>query len=342
MKNLRAYCELSLAMSIVGSSVVVGKLITASFPIFLAGGLRFAIATLIMLPLLLFREGSLVKYITNKDYALMFLQAFCGVFLFTIFLLYGLRLTSAAEGGIITSTSPAVLGVISFLWLKEKLTFHKNIGIALTVLGILAVNVFGSSLAQERGVMPLLGNLLIFGAVVGEALFTIFRKLQSEKITPLAATTWMSLFGLLMFLPFAVYEAASFRFSAASWEDWLAILYYGIVVTVIAFMLWFQGVSKVQASTAAVFTGMMPISAIGLSYIFLGEPFSWTHVIGCGCVLLGIMFITKQPKLSNQRVKQSNLETYNHKGDSHHVYCIRTLEKHVSGSLHRYSGDGKS
>lgn len=300
MKNIRAYCELSLAMAIAGSSVVFGKLITASFPVFLAAGLRFAIASAFLVPLVIIR-GSGSAAITKKDWLFLFLQSLTGVVLFSIFLLYGLRLTSAVEGGIITCTTPAVLGVISFIFLKERLTLNKGLGITLTVVGILAVNVLGSSLNSERGPMPVVGNLLIFGAVVGEALFTIFRKLLSEKISPLVTTMYVSLLGLLMFLPFSLYEVYSFDFSRITLGDWLAIAYYGIVVTVIGFIFWFQGVSKVQSSTAAVFTGVMPVSAIVLSYLVLHESFSWSHVAGGVCVLAGIGFITKAPAAVTMR-----------------------------------------
>ena len=60
-KQVKAYLSLTLAMVIVGSSVVVGKLVVSSFPIFWAAGLRFAIGTLVLFPLLLKREG--LKYL---------------------------------------------------------------------------------------------------------------------------------------------------------------------------------------------------------------------------------------------------------------------------------------
>lgn len=285
-----AYIELTLAMVIVGSSVVIGKLIVASFPVFLASALRFSIASIILVPLLLIREGKNVV-IGKRDWFILFLQAFAGVFLFSIFLLYGLKFTGAAEAGIITSTTPAVVGVISFLFLKEKLMFNKVVGIALAVCGVLLINVLGRILDTGSGTFSLYGNILIFGAVVGEALFTIFRKLSSNIISPLRTATLMSLLGLAMFFPFALYEAVQFDFSNTTILDWTPVFYYGIVVTVIAFILWFQGVTKVSASVAAVFTGIMPISAVLLSYIILGEPFAWPHLWGGLCVLAGIGFI---------------------------------------------------
>ena len=285
-----AYIELTLTMVIVGSSVVVGKLIIASFPVFLASALRFGIASIVLVPLLLIREDKNIV-IGRQDWFILFLQAFTGVFLFSIFLLYGLKFTSAAEAGIITSTTPAVVGVISFLFLKEKLTLNKVIGIALAVCGVLLINVLGRTLGTGRGTISFFGNMLIFGAVVGEALFTVFRKLSSDKISPLRTATIMSLLGLVLFSPFALYEAVQFDFSSATFLDWMPVFYYGIVVTVIAFILWFQGVTKVSASVAAVFTGIMPVSAVLLSYMILGEAFAWSHLWGGLCVLAGIGFI---------------------------------------------------
>ncbi len=304
-KKVRAYLELTFAMAIVGSSVVVGKLLIASFPVFLGAGLRFAIASVILIPVLFVNEKG-IPSLTRTDWLFLFLQTLTGVFLFSVFLLYGLKFTTAAESGIITSTTPAVLGVISFLFLKERLTWYKGIGIALTLLGILALNLTGTATSFERGSHPLLGNFLIFGAVIGEALFTIFRKMASEKVTPLAGTTLMSILGFFMFLPFAIFEAQTFVFAHTTMTDWLNIVYYGVVVTVIAFMLWFRGLSKVPASTAAVFTGVWPVSAVLLSYIILKEPFVPSHLLGIACVLLGISFITREPfQTRNRQVMMS-------------------------------------
>jgi drug/metabolite transporter (DMT)-like permease len=291
-KSIGAYLEMALAMVIVGGSVVAGKLIVASFPVFLASGLRFAIGSLILVPLLIKVENGF-GLITKKDWLVMFFQAFTGVFLFSIFLLYGLKFTSAAEGGIITSTTPAAVGLISILFLRERLTLNSSLGISFAVLGILTVNVLGTTLAAARGTAPLLGNLLILAAVIGEALFIVLGKVSTQSVSPLTTATGVNVLGLFMFLPFFIYEASFFDFLAVRLADWLPILYYGVFLTVIAFILWFQGVSKVPASTAAVFTGIMPVSAVLLSYLVLNEPFSWAHVAGGLFVLLGIGFITR-------------------------------------------------
>ena len=285
-----AYIQIGLAMVIVGSSVVFGKLITSSFPVFLASELRFIIATVILLPLLLIREKK-IPTIKSKFILILFLQAFTGVFMFNIFMLYGLKYTTAIEAGIITSTLPAVIGLFSFILLKEKLTVKKGFGIAFAVLGVLCFNLIGSSLDGNNSLQ---GNLLIFGAVLSETLFIILGKSLSNKITPLTISTMMSIFGLIMFLPFAIYEAISFNFSNVEIGAWINILYFGIVVTVVAFLLMYQGLSKVPANSTGVLTSLIPISSILLSFFILKEQIYLTHLLGMILVLIAILFISKE------------------------------------------------
>jgi drug/metabolite transporter (DMT)-like permease len=163
-------------MAIVGSSVVVGKLIIATFPVFLASELRLLAALIILIPLMIKQEKG-IPAIRKKDLWSLFLQSLTGIFLFNIFMLNGLKSTSAVESGIITSVTPAVVGVFAYVFLKERLEKNTRIGILLAVVGTLALNVLGSFLQGERGSNPLLGNLLVFGAVFCEAFFS-----KSESI----------------------------------------------------------------------------------------------------------------------------------------------------------------
>ncbi|WP_276918165.1 DMT family transporter [Aneurinibacillus aneurinilyticus] len=293
-EHLISSLKIVLAMIIVGSSVVAGKLIVQSFPVFLASELRFLVATIILFPILIKFEG--FPSIGKRDLLILFLQALFGVFLFNIFMLYGLTITTAIEGGIITSTIPAVTGCLAFLFLREKLTKSVITGILLAVLGTLTINFSDSFTTVGRGSSPLLGNLLIFGAVISEALFIIFGKFIVQRVSPLAISTVVSIFGTILFLPFSLYEGNRFNFGEVSIAEWGLVFYFGIVVTVIAFILMYQGVSKVSASTAGVLTGVLPMSSVILSVVILGEKVSFIHLIGIGFTLTAIYLIAKPAK----------------------------------------------
>jgi drug/metabolite transporter (DMT)-like permease len=274
-------------MGVAGSSVVVAKLIAADFPIFLANELRFLIASAILLPAVFVRNGGRPTF-TTRERRVLVAQALTGVFLFNVCLFYGVRFTTAAEAGIITSTTPIVVAGIGVVFLDEAATTTTVLGVCLAVVGLLSLEVLGTGARPTGGPRPVVGNGLILVAVLGEALFTTLGKAVSEAVTPLEITTAVTVLGTLLFFPFAAYELLTFDVTAVPATDWIAILYYGVVVTVVAFVCWFRGVSMVPASTAATFTGVLPVSAVVLSYTLLGERFLWSHAVGLACVLAGI------------------------------------------------------
>ncbi len=288
-RNARAYLEMTAAMAIVGSSVVVGKMIVSQFPVFLASGIRYGLASLVLL-LWLYLSKKRFPALSRKEAGILLLQALTGVFGFSVFLLYGVTYTTAVASGIITSTTPMMIALISVLVFRERLSRRQLLGLVLAVCGMLAIhlNETRGGEGAVSGTLLWLGNLLVLGAVWGEAMFTILGKMLSNRLSPLVIATYVTVLGFLLFLPFAIWEGLSFDFSTPSLTDWLYIVYYALVVTVLGFYLWYQGVSKVSAGTSGVFTGVLPVSTVLLSYVFLGETFAWSHLLGLVCVLLGI------------------------------------------------------
>jgi drug/metabolite transporter (DMT)-like permease len=294
-RPLAAYLELAAAMAVFGSGIVVGKLVAASFPVVLAAGLTSAVALVVLGPMLLAEGWPSPR---RRDLAVIFLQALIGSVLWRVLLFEGLRRTSVVESGIISSTLPAAIGLVSFLFLRERLAFGAAVGIALSVVGVMVVNLVGAASgvagAAEAASSRLLGNLLILGSVVCDAMFSIFGKVAAARVSPLAIATLVNLLGLLLFAPFALWELGRFDVLAVPLAGWAAVVYFGVAGSAIVFVLWMRGVARVPASTAGVFTAVMPISALALSYLFLGEPFAWPHLVGLGFVLAGIWLVTRR------------------------------------------------
>lgn len=289
--RLKACLELSAGTALAGSSIVAGKLMTQNMPVFLSQSLSLIFALAVLIPMLIRSEGRITR-IPKGDLRILVLQALLSMFLFRVFLLTGLKYTSAVESSIITGTTPAVTAIISFIFLREKAQIHKIAGISAAVAGILLINLTASKGGSGTATGSLIGNLLIFLAVIGEALLTILRKITSDKVSSLAAATWITIFSFLMFLPVSIVEGFSFDFTGMNVSQWLYIAYYGIAVTAVAYIMWFRGVSKVSASTAAVYTGVMPITALVLSLTVLKEGISLPQLIGAAMILSGIIFVS--------------------------------------------------
>jgi drug/metabolite transporter (DMT)-like permease len=284
------YAELIAGMVIFGSGTPVSKVVTKAFPVFIASGLRMAVASLALLPFILLNRGRLSR-LSKGDYLLVALIALVGMFGFSAFMLYGMKMVSGVAGSVVMSATPAVTALASFVFLKEHLGWRKALAVALAVAGVLVVNTSGAAGGESGAGGATLGSLLIFAAVCSEAAYTLLGKKASDDADPLLIAGLASLLALPLFLPFAIYEWSGFDASKPAWTDWLAVLWWGAGTLALGTVLWYRGVSEVEGSIAAGFMGVMPVSALVLSYVLLGEPFRWVHLLGFALVFAGVLLI---------------------------------------------------
>ena len=114
-----AYASLALSMSLVGSYVALSKPLVLVFPVFLLAWLRFGIGGLAMLRWL--RKPADEPALSAHTRRLLFLESFLGNFLFSICMLFGVSLTTAVAAGVVMSSIPAVVAVLSRIFLKERI-----------------------------------------------------------------------------------------------------------------------------------------------------------------------------------------------------------------------------
>ena len=284
--ELRGLLEVVLAMSLAGSSVVVGKLLSARVPVFLSVELSLCAALVAILPAQLARRNEL-RRLVPRDLLYMFLQALFGIVLFRVFTLYGLHFTSALSAGVITSAAPAVMAVLAAVVLGEKLGRSQAFGVGLTVSGLLFINLWGRSPAEGTG--SLAGNLLVLAATVCEALLTVFRKSSGGRIGSITNTTVLVAMSAVMMLPFAVLDLRGFPLARIDAVGWISVIYYGAVATVIAYILWGHGALRIPAHKTGIATAALPVAAVVLSALVLGEPLGPRHLVGCAAVITGII-----------------------------------------------------
>jgi len=283
-QRITALAALIGAMLLVGSSVAVGRLVAIRLPICFASMIRFALATAVLVPLVILLEGGWPR-VSRRGCAILGLQALCGSFLFTVFLLAGLRLTGAAEAGVVAATTPAAVALLGRVLFRERLRGRALAGLTATCAGLLVLEAGPPAVGSH----PLLGHALVLGAVVFEAAFLLLRRAVSEPLSPMAAAMWVSLLGLALFLPPGLWEAGTIDPSALTPAMLFALAYYGLAVTAIAYMLWFYGVVRVEAVLAGAVTGIMPVAALGCAAWFCGETVGWRAMAGCAGVLVGIL-----------------------------------------------------
>jgi drug/metabolite transporter (DMT)-like permease len=285
------YLELCGAMLLTACHVVLGKIAMRAFPLFFASGSTMGLVGLVYIMILFGRGGvrSLLARLTGRDLMILLLQAFTGLFLFRIFILIGVTYTGAIEAGIILSTTPAVTGFISFTFLGEKTRWNRVLAIVLSMAGIFIINLSRSSELTVSGSRALLGSAALLGAVIGDSLFIVFRKMLSAKITALENSSLISVLCFLMFLPLIASDVGRVELPRLIFGDWLILVIYGCVGPVLAFVLWFSGINSVAVSVAGVFTSFLPFFTVLLALIILHERMVGAHLAGMTVIVAGIL-----------------------------------------------------
>ena len=283
-----AYLCLASSMAIVGSYVGLSKVLVAVFPVFLLAWLRFGISIAAMGSWL--RAPADEQALSRREHGLLFVESFFGNFLFSICMLFGVALSSALAAGVIMAALPAVVAILSWLFLRERIGLRVALGIACAVGGIALVSL--SRHAGESAGTSVLGNLLLCGAVCCEATYVVVGKLLTGRIGAKRISALINLWGFALVTPFGIWQALSFDFGAVGATSWALLVGYSIAASVLTVWLWMTGLEHVDAASAGTFTVLLPISAALVGVFFLGERVSAAQGVAFALALAGIVLAT--------------------------------------------------
>ena len=272
-------------MMIMGSTVVVSKVIAGGFPVILASVLRLLLSAALQLALFFSLHRSIPR-LARRDMGVLFLQALFCVALYSVCFMEGLKRTTALEASVFSSLIPAAGGLISILVFHERLNRFQYCGILAAVLGTLLINAGGAGGAELRS--HLAGNVMILASAFCQAVFVTFGKLVSNGVSPLFVSGAVSLLGTAMLAVPALNEALNADFSGICPQDWWWVLYLGLIGTGVGVMLMNHGNRRLSPAAVSVFTALNPVSAILLSIIFLKEKVTGHHILGMAIIGTGI------------------------------------------------------
>jgi drug/metabolite transporter (DMT)-like permease len=281
-------------MSLVGVYVALSRPLVAALPVFLLAWLRFGIGGIAMAGWL--RRPADEPPMTRQIKWLVFLESLLGNFLFSICMLFGVSMTSAVSAGVILASIPAVVAVLSWAFLKEQvgLRVWAAVGCGAIGIGLLALGKHDATnaVSAAQSSQALLGNLLVFAAVLCEAAYAVIGKKLTGALSPKRISALINLCGFLLMTPLGIYYALDFDFSAVPVGAWVLLVFYALAASVWTVWLWMTGLQTVPAARAGVFTVMLPISAAVVGVLVLGETLSATQMIAFGLALLGVLLAT--------------------------------------------------
>jgi len=137
------------------------------------------------------------------------------------------------------------------------------------------------------------GDLYIFAAMLSWATFSVAGKVILKELSPRLAITYACFIGTIALFVTALLEGGLTGIQHYSLEMWLSLLYLGLMGTVLAFILYYQGIKSIGPSKTAIFVNFVPIWAMSLGAVILGEAITLALILGAAMVIGGV-FLTSR------------------------------------------------
>lgn len=280
------YLMLIFATSTWGSAFIAGKFAVKSFEPATVAFLRFFGASILLFPLMWIMEKNRKKP-TFKDYSLFAVLGLTGIALYNICFFLATKHAPVIKSSLFIASNPVLIVLLSGIFLKETISKNNIIGMLVALTGVTFIITDGQLLQLfQFGFEPI--DLILLGAVISWALYSVVGKVVLKKYSAVESTTYAVAFGTLFLLPFALFETSWQDIQNANLTTWISIGHMSVFVTVVSFIMYYYGIKEVGAAKASIFINVMPVSAVIMATIFLGETFTWSHGVGAAFVLSGV------------------------------------------------------
>ncbi len=287
------YAKLLLTAVFWGGTFIAGRIVAGTVGPFSAAFLRFAIASACLVAITAAREKALPP-LTGRQMAGVCLLGLTGIFAYNFFFFAGLATIDAGRASLIIACNPVVITVLSAWIFGEHLGARRLAGTLLSVAGAVVVISRGAPLQILEGGIGA-GEAMIFGCVASWAAYSLIGKVLLKGISPLTAVTCASLSGTVMLFPAALADGLATDLALCRLQDWISLAYLGIFGTVIGFVWYYQGIARIGAGPASLFINFVPVSAIAMAHLVLGESVTASLLVGAALVVGGVYLTCRPP-----------------------------------------------
>jgi drug/metabolite transporter (DMT)-like permease len=277
------------AASIWGGMYVVSKVVLDIIPPFSLVSLRLLLGALTLAIALAIRG---FPKIARTQFWQVIGIGFVGYGISLSLQFLGTKLSTAANGSLVTSATPAFVLIFAWILLKEKVTSLRLIALLLATLGVVAV--IDPRSAQLKPDL-FLGNLLLLGAALTWALYSVLVRRATQALDVLPFSLIAFLGGLPVSLPAGAWELKAIGVGEISLGIVGGVLFLGIISTALAMVLWNSAFTLVDANLASLTFFAQPVVGTLLGWIFLGEKITPLFLVGGILIGLGLVISSREP-----------------------------------------------
>ena len=261
--------------------------------------MRFFIVCCILLILLVILPKKFSR-LQKKDIIPIFILGFVGVIVYHLGLNYGELYVSPGAASLIIATIPIQILILAVIFLKEKITSIKLLGIILAMLGVLIISIWGTK-DEVFEIKYITAAIAIFIAAGAGAFYTIAGKKLLARYSGLSLTVYAMLLGSIGLLPLTINSSLINQVSNLSLKGWFALIFLGIFSTIIGYVIWYIALEKKTASEISIYLYLIPVLSTIISYFLLNEEITYMFILGGFLVISGLIIVNRKTKITNKQ-----------------------------------------
>jgi len=269
-----------------GSNFSVVKVALREFEPLAFNAGRFVVASALVLIFL--RISGRPLAIQRRDWPRLLALGFLGNTLYQVLFIFGLDWTLAGNTALMLSTVPIFVTILSVLLRHEGIGRFAWAGIVVSGLGIAFV-VWGGTRAVSFGSDTIRGDLTVLAAALAWSVYTVGSSRYVVRYGALPVTAVAMWTGTLGLLAVGAPSIVAQRWEGISAAAWAGLLYSGAFAIALAYFIWSYGVRHLGSSRTAIYSNTIPVVALLVAWLTLGEVPTWLQVAGTTLILGGIM-----------------------------------------------------
>ncbi len=275
-----------LLVLIWGMNFSVVKLALREFAPLAFNALRFVLASAILFAVL--RPSRATLKIERRDIPTFIGLGLLGNVLYQVFFIYGVHWTLAGNAALMLATVPIFVSLFSTMRRHETIGRAGWAGVLMSVSGIGLV-VWGSTRGLQFGAETIRGDITMLAAAVAWSAYTVGAAPLVQKYGPLKATAGTMWIGTVVLVLISTPSLLAQDWSAVSVGAWAGVGFSGALSIALAYIIWYYGVRHLGSSRTAVYSNTVPIVALLVAWVTLGEVPTLIQLAGAAAIVGGVL-----------------------------------------------------